>query len=99
MRATTLASLIFSSLTFLGVLIGNIYIPLIGRGKFRPWGYINRFTGYYPIENIKQSGKADHSSLNNIESGLLKQSNGPNGPGIEEILEIYLDRVEKAKYS
>ncbi|RIA99673.1 hypothetical protein C1645_730749 [Glomus cerebriforme] len=99
-RTTTIWSIIFSSLTFLGVLIGNIYIPLIGRGKYRPWGYINRLIGYYPIEHIQRSLKSPHL----IEDGLLKNNDNNiiklgDSPRIEEKLEIYLDRIEKANYS
>jgi len=92
---------IFNAVSFLGVLFGSVYLPLVGQGKYRPWGYINRLAGYYPIEHVKRSEKSPQI----IEAGLLKKNDEKNdggqnndGPTIEEKLEIYLDKIGKAKY-
>lgn len=84
---------IYSTLAFLGVLISSVYLPLVGQGKYRPWGYINRLTGYYPVEHINRSGNSPQI----IEAGLLKK--GDDSPTIEEKLGIYLEKFGKAKYS
>ncbi|GET04245.1 hypothetical protein GLOIN_2v1479187 [Rhizophagus clarus] len=89
----TIPVAIFNVITFLGVLIGSVYLPLVGQGKYRPWGFINRLTGYYPVEHINRSGDSPQIT----EAGLLKK--GGNGPTIEEKLEIYLDKIGNARYS
>jgi hypothetical protein len=84
---------IFNTLSFLGILIGSVYLPLVGQGRYRPWGYINRVTGYYPVEHLNRSGNSPQIT----EAGLLKK--GDDVPTIEERLEIYLDKIGQAKYS
>ncbi|EXX65527.1 hypothetical protein RirG_132390 [Rhizophagus irregularis DAOM 197198w] len=92
----TIPVAIYSTLTFLGVLITSVYLPLVGQGKYRPWGYINRLTGYYPVEHISRSGNSPQI----IEAGLLKKGDdSPTIPTIEEKLGIYLEKIGKAKYS
>lgn len=70
------------------MLIGSVYIPLVGPGKYRPWGFLNILFHYYPVRNISR-----------VEEGeILKEEKDGIKPEISDILRIYLDKVEIAQY-
>lgn len=87
---------IIFSVTLLGVLSG-FYFALIGHGRHSPWGLIHHLLRYFPVEHIKrrhieegQEGRKDDASM------IISEKT--NGPNVSEILEIYLDRFEHARY-
>ncbi|CAG8457965.1 3941_t:CDS:2 [Dentiscutata erythropus] len=91
-------TVVILSVTLLGVLF-NFYFVLVGRGRYRPWGFINYILRYFPIEHIKERG----GELSTQEEGLKSDTNmnfseKVNEPSISEILRIYLDKSELAKY-
>ncbi|CAG8620251.1 488_t:CDS:2 [Funneliformis mosseae] len=88
-QIVTIWSILSNCFTLLGVLIGSVYFPFVGHGKYRPWGYINRLIGYYPIEHIKRS-YFDKDSRNDLEQN--------NVPKLDERLEIYLEKFGRSRY-
>ncbi|CAI2187455.1 4598_t:CDS:2 [Funneliformis geosporum] len=87
----TIWSILSNCFTLLGVLIGSVYFPFVGHGKYRSWGFINRLVGYYPIEHIRRSySENDKGPRNDLEQN--------NVPKLEERLEIYLEKFGHARY-
>jgi len=79
--------------TLLGVLY-SAYLPIVGRGRYRPWGILHSIAHYYPVEHIKQKGETGLGTKE--EAGLVTKEEV--APTIDERLDIYLDRFRKAKY-
>ncbi|CAG8662785.1 23973_t:CDS:2 [Gigaspora margarita] len=88
-------AVVILSVTLLGVLL-NFYFALVGRGRYRPWGLIHYILRYFPVEHIKERG----NELSTQEEGWKGDANAEkaNEPNISEILKIYLDKFELAKY-
>ncbi|CAG8449912.1 2843_t:CDS:2 [Cetraspora pellucida] len=89
---------IIFSVTLLGVLSG-FYFALVGRGRYRPWGLINYILRYFPVEHMKEKGSDLFIQEEGRKGdGSMNISEKTNEPNISEILKIYLDRFELAKY-
>ncbi|CAG8449907.1 2842_t:CDS:2 [Cetraspora pellucida] len=89
---------IVNSFTLMSVLLGNYY-ALVGRGKYKPWGWISSILRYFPVEHMKEKG----SELSIQEEGFKDDGNmniseKTKEPSISEILKVYLDKFELAKY-
>ncbi|CAG8648141.1 14535_t:CDS:2 [Acaulospora morrowiae] len=86
-QSTTWWTIIIHSVTFIGILFGSVYVPLVGRGKYRPWGFLHMALGYYPIEHISPSDEEkQHMSTNEMD------------PSLFERLKVYLEKIDIAKY-
>ncbi|CAG8499592.1 2646_t:CDS:2 [Diversispora eburnea] len=88
---TTWWTVLINSFTLIGVLFSSIYFPLIGAGKFRPWGFLYVLFNYYPVKEITKIEE---------EGRLSKGEDDTNSsrPGISEVLRLYLDKIEIAQY-
>ncbi|CAG8448318.1 2151_t:CDS:2 [Ambispora gerdemannii] len=87
-------SIFRESFTLFGVLY-SFYLALMGPGKFRPWGLLHKILNYHHIEHIPYRNVSDDRDSSPIakETGALT-----NEPRIEERLDIYLSRFDRAKY-
>ncbi|RHZ57001.1 hypothetical protein Glove_395g76 [Diversispora epigaea] len=83
-------TVLVNSFTLIGVLFSSIYVPLIGTGKFRPWGFLNILFNYYPVKNISRIEEEGRISKEEDTISLR--------PEMSDILRIYLDKIEIARY-
>ncbi|CAG8644549.1 548_t:CDS:2 [Cetraspora pellucida] len=74
-------------------------VNIVGRGRYRPWGLINYILRYFPVEHVKEKGSDLFIQEEGRKGdGSMNISEKTNEPNISEILNIYLDRFELAKY-
>ncbi|CAG8644543.1 547_t:CDS:2 [Cetraspora pellucida] len=68
-------------------------------GRYRPWGLINSLLHYFPVEHMKEKGNELVIQEEGLKGdGNMNISEKTNEPSISEILKIYLDKFELAKY-